>query len=188
MYILQVQTNFVQIPADPAKFVIDIPQADSINHVVVFLTGAQPFAPGSGGQIYFSWPDPSTQVVWHLLGYISNEKPSAIFKISNLKNKHATDSNIASSFFGQSSISSIHNAQIGISIEPIEIVQQATTVATADPSTVSTFVEFSQKMLENFVNYAASFSGDPNYISMNTVRTWYENFQRRLQVDPYFWR
>jgi hypothetical protein len=180
-----VQTNFSQIPTDPSKFLIDIPHAEEINHVVVFLTGTAPFAPGVGGQIYFSWPDPSNQVAWHLLGYISNEKPSAIFKISNLKKTQA-QSAITSSFFGQL-LNSSTNAQIGISVEPLDLIQQATPVQTADPSKVSYFAEYTQKMLQNFVNYVTSF-GDPNYVSMNTVQNWYANFQRRLEADPYFWR
>lgn len=185
------QTNFIRLSNDPNKFIIDIPQADGINHVVIFLTGVEPFPVGFGGQIYFSWPDPHNQIVWHLLGHISNEKPSAIFKISNLKkgepNNGVNLSAINSSFFGQLAQGSIHNAQIGISLEPMGTILQSTPADSTDPSKVSNFVEFTRKMLENFVNYASSF-GDVNYISLNTVNNWYENFQRRLQADPNFWR
>lgn len=45
--VIQVQTNFTQV--DPTHFVINIPEADSINHLVVFLTGAIPFPDGFGG-------------------------------------------------------------------------------------------------------------------------------------------
>jgi hypothetical protein len=38
---LQLQTEFVQ--AGDTQFVTTINDADSINHVVVFLTGVQPF-------------------------------------------------------------------------------------------------------------------------------------------------
>jgi len=186
-----VQTDFVQVPNDPAKFVVNIPQADGINHVVLFLTGVTPFPQGFGAQIYFCWPDPQNQIVWHLLGHLTNDKPSAIFKISNLK-KSCDPSSLAgpmnSMLFGERSQSSVHNAQIGISIEPLETILQSTPVEHTDPSTVSTFVEFTQKMLTNFVNYVTSFGGDTDHISMRIVQQWYDSFQRRLQADPNFWR
>jgi len=144
---------------------------------------------GLGGQIYFSWPDPQSQVSWHLLGHISNEKPSAIFKISNLKKTTADQAGAMnnSMLFGAPPITATHNAQIGISIEPIDVILQSTPVATADPSKVSSFVEFTQKMLDHFVNYVTSF-GDTNYISLTTVQNWYQIFRRRLEADPNFWR
>lgn len=154
-----------------------------------------------GGQVYFSWPDPQNQIAWHLLGHISNDKPSAIFKISNLKKSDvAAITNTFSgmmmggggglnpAFFGQASVvSAAHNAQIGISIEPMDTVLQSTPAPTVDPSRVSAFVEFTEKMLSNFVNYALSF-GDGNTISLNVVQSWYESFKRRLSQDPNFWR
>lgn len=63
--------------------------------------------------MYFSWPDPNAPPRWQLLGYISNAKPSAIFKISNLK-KLEEMSDYSNMMFGQSHI--VHNAQIGISL------------------------------------------------------------------------
>ena len=50
--------------------------------MVIFLTGIQPFPDGFGGSVYFCWP--KMQTSWHLLGYISNQKPSAIFKIAKV--------------------------------------------------------------------------------------------------------
>lgn len=79
-----------------------------------------------GGQIYFSWPDPQDQIVWHLLGHISNDKPSAIFKISNLKKTNDPSAQLVNSMnsmlFGQPVQSSAHNAQIGVSLEPLETI------------------------------------------------------------------
>jgi hypothetical protein len=43
-----VQTEFQ--PISEVQFVATIPDADSINHIVVFLTGAIPFPEGTAGQ------------------------------------------------------------------------------------------------------------------------------------------
>lgn len=106
--LLQVQTNFTQI--EPNKFLIDIPDADNINHIVIFLTGDTPLALGTAGSVYFSWPDPNAPPNFQFLGYISNSKPSAIFKISQLKKLHELeDSNCMGEVFG-TAIS--HTAQV----------------------------------------------------------------------------
>ena len=39
--------------------------------------------------VYFAYPS-EQGLLWHLLGHISNAKPSAIFKIANLKPSKAT--------------------------------------------------------------------------------------------------
>lgn len=184
-----VQTNFQNI--DNTKFVTIIPDADSINHIVVFLTGAQPFPDVLGGSVYFSWPDPNAAPSWQLLGFITNLKPSAIFKISKLK---PDPSNIVTPF-GVQPIS--HVAQIGISIEPLQQLELQTPNALGTPSNANSFMEFSNKMLENFFNYIASFAVTPNqilgnttdnFVPLNTVQQWYINFQRRLEQNPNFWK
>ncbi|KAF7994877.1 hypothetical protein HCN44_004349 [Aphidius gifuensis] len=184
-----VQTDFVQVSEN--KFLINVPDADSINHIVVFLTGTIPFADGMGGAVYFSWPDPNAPPNWQFLGYISNQKPSAIFKISNLKKNHEFE-NSKLSIFGEK-IS--HVAQIGISVEPLSVIEpQAAAVATA---TSNTFIDFSQKMITSFLNYVSSFSitqgqmvvnPTENFVPLSVVQGWYETFERRLQQNPNFWR
>lgn len=83
---LQVQTDFA--PLTETTFIITIPETESINHAAVFLTGVAPLPAGTAGMVYWSWPDPAAPPSWQLLGHISNAKPSAIFKISNLKKLH----------------------------------------------------------------------------------------------------
>lgn len=146
--------------------------------------------------VYFSWPDPDAPPTWQLLGYISNDKPSCVFKISNLKRNHelmAPKNGMLS--FDQSKIS--HVAQIGISVESIDLVQQQIALIDKTASNQSLFVEFSQKMVQNLFNYASSFAitqaemtPTPNetYIPLSALQNWYLNFERRLSINPYFWQ
>lgn len=181
-----VQTNFEQVVE--RHFLSTVVDADNINHIVVFLTGTTPFPDGTAGLIYFSWPDPNAPPSWHLLGYISNEKPSAVFKISGLKKTSEEQSGFLQ--FAQHAIS--HNAQIGIAIEPLNIVQeQITMLETFKPSEQSQFTEYCKKTLKNFVNYISSFSTlqqDTYVVPLPVVQNWYQNFEAKLAVNPYFWR
>lgn len=125
--------DFQQI--EDGKLLLNIPEADNINHIVIFLTGAVSLPIGLAGSVYFSWPDPNAPPNWQYLGYISNNKPSAIFKISQLKKLDEMETNGLSAamsrfnVFGVQPIS--HIAQIGVSIEPESTVMQLV------PATVS---------------------------------------------------
>lgn len=95
--------------------------------------------------------------------------------------------------FGIGKIS--HVAQIGVSMEPLAIIeQQAATVAA---TTTNKNAEFVQKMLTNFVNYVTSFTvtqaqmtpnPTENFVPLSTLQNWYETFERRLQQNPNFWK
>lgn len=142
--------------------------------------------------VYFSWPDPTAPPNWQFLGYISNAKPSAIFKISTLKKNHEFEnSNLG--IFGVGKIS--HVAQIGVSVEPLGAIEQL--AASVTEATSNSFLEFVQKMLTSFLNYVSSFSvtqaqmapnPTENYVPLSTIQGWYETFERRLQQNPNFWK
>ena len=97
--------------------------------------------------------------------------------------------------FGQGQIS--HNAQIGISLEPLQTIAAQTPSFDAEPSTLSTFMEFAQNSIQNLFDYVASFAVSQNqmipnpnetFIPMSSLRNWYTNFERKLRQNPYFWR
>jgi protein Hikeshi len=186
-----VQTDFQQI--DETKFLINIPEADNINYLVAFLTGSSPLPLGSAGAVYWSWPDANAPSKWQYLGYISNQKPSAIFKISQLKKLHEleTHENLMQ-FGGLGDIS--HIAQVGISIEPEQnVISQTSSIN----NEVAGYFDFGKKMLENFMNFVTSFTTTQSqmvvnpsetYVPLSTVTTWFNNFQRRLEQNPNFWK
>jgi len=88
-------------------------------------------------------------------------------------------------------------AQIGISVEPLDQLAQQTPASQSIPSSLNTFVEYTQKMLENFFNFASSFAitqtqMTPNpsesFVPLSVVQRWYENYQRKMANDPNFWK
>lgn len=97
----------------------------------------------------------------------------------------------AISLFGGSCTPNV--AAVGISLESLaNLALMSTSVSEA--STKSSNEEFCIKMLQNFANYASSFSitnpANPAeaYVPLKTVNAWFDNFKRRLEMDPNFWK
>ena len=89
------------------------------------------------------------------------------------------------------------NAMVGISVEPLVNIQGQTPAAQTEAVKVSTFMEFGQKMVENLFNFASSFAvsggemrsrSAETFVPFSCLQQWYNNFERRLQHDPNFWR
>lgn len=172
-----------------------------MGHVVVFLTGTVPFNPGFAGAIYFGWPAPEGGVTWQYLGYISNEKPSAIFKLAKLKQTSVHTDPFSGGTFDTITATT---ALIGITVETVNDIIAKQPAEDAVASTVGSYNEFCTKMLENFYNYASSFvigqidiativaqgGGNPSmtYVPMQTLQQWYEIFSKRLASNPNFWK
>ena len=194
----------------PTQVVFDIPDASKSNHVVVFLTGTTPFPEGHGGAVYLgTTPDDpaeaSAGLAWVLLGHLSNEKPSAIFKISGLKKAATAASSMQNSFFQGAGMAAPVNqpgsngAQIGIMVAPIAELAQQTPASAATAPTADAFAQFTTKMCSNFFNYASSFAATPSqitapiganeqFVSMNVVKKWFDNFSRRMALNPNYWK
>ncbi|KAJ3214308.1 hypothetical protein HDU67_001799 [Dinochytrium kinnereticum] len=113
-----VQTNLQQV--DATKYVFELSDAKSINHIVVFLLGVQPFPPGYAATVHFLWPNVNAPPTWQLLGMISNEKPSAVFKLGGRKDAGvlSTSGDLMMDDGNEPPIT----ASLGISIEPQETV------------------------------------------------------------------
>ncbi|CAG8716106.1 6391_t:CDS:2, partial [Cetraspora pellucida] len=154
-----IQTNLQQV--DVNKYVFEIPDAGTINHIVVFLLGTVPFEPGYAATVHFLWP--GGEHGWKLLGMLSNDKPSAIFRLRGSAIPGTTNAFTSSNAFSFGSTKLITNyntdemsmdvndlssatisvtATLGISIEPVAMVESqiATLPQTSNqPQTSSSF-------------------------------------------------
>ena len=141
-------------------------------------------------KVYFNYTI-GGETRWIYLGKICNVKPSTIFKLSNLK--HEANSLLVQPFSSMSGAQPTLNvAMIGISVEPIMQIDALVPASQAIASNVNSFTEFVQKMLQNFYNYASSFAKDApdgqQYVPLITLQNWLENFKRRFELNPNFWK
>ncbi|KAG7095563.1 hypothetical protein E1B28_006299 [Marasmius oreades] len=181
------QTNLQQVDETHALF--ELPDASTINHVCVFLLGTTPFPDGYGATVHFHWPGKGFQ----LLGMLSNEKPSAIFRLrgtfSSSTSYSAFDSMDTST--QDSSMSPSVTAMLGISIETLQQIQpqmdalqSVTTVA--KPSPASNPILLAEKIVRHLFNYVAGFSGglpgSKTSVSMSVIAKWYENFTTKIKT------
>lgn len=180
-----------------------MPNAEALNHLVVFLTGITPLPLGTACCLFFSLPNPSAPPAWNYLGYLTNEKPSAIYKLSNLA-KTVTHENfmneITSPIFGFSQ-APVGLAQVGISVEPLESVVQMVPALETTASNIASFSSFINKTVNNIYNYCASFGRtkgqlmndmtvgpDTQFVPLSIIQSWFETYSRRLSNDQNFWR
>ena len=80
-----VQTECVQV--SETQFAFSIEKASTIRNLAVFMTGSEPFPEGLGALVHFAWPPYEN---WQVLGYLSNEKPSAIFAVRGQSSMQAS--------------------------------------------------------------------------------------------------
>lgn len=143
---------------------------------------------------------------WQFLGVLTNDKPSAIFKLSNTFGGNKTSGNNNMSSMDYTTI------DIGISIEPIAALEQllmesntanvpksqATTslVPTNLPTTMvgTTTIDIARKVAENVFNYLMSFTRpslgvaqlDPTIevVPIRVLQDWYASLLKRATTDP----
>ncbi|KAJ3400565.1 hypothetical protein HDU80_006845 [Chytriomyces hyalinus] len=169
-----VQTNLQQV--DQTKYVFELHDAKAINHIVVFLTGV-PFPQGYGATVHFLWPNPSSAPTWQLLGYLSNEKPSAVFKLGQ-KHTSSNSFNQSDSMMDDSTGNLLGagdspiTASLGISVEPIELCLSAVEAAKGGGGGDTSMVTGSEMAL-NTVSKAGLSGADPQVVGTKLMESLY---------------
>jgi len=196
-----VQTNIAKIDDTHAYF--ELPSATTINHVCVFLTGDVPFPDGYGATVHLFWPGRGFQ----LLGMLTNEKPSAFFRLRGTSSTSATPNSSAQNVFSQQGLQGAAGfggdvtAILGLAIEPLGAIQaqmaslpanqvnaaltnaMVTTQATVTPNDAFWLGE---RIVKNLLNYLGGFTGGHNgadvVIPMSIIGKWYESFLNKLRT------
>ncbi|KAH8083779.1 DUF775-domain-containing protein [Cristinia sonorae] len=177
------QTNLQQVDESHAMF--EVPHAESINHMCVFLLGTVPFPNGYGATVHFFWPGKGFQ----LLGMLSNDKPSAIFRLkgtftSQTASEQAHPMFTAAAGFGVTTI-------LWISIEPLSQISQqvsslpsavATRSAVAPDATV-----LAERIVKHLFNYISGFvTGgsvtEETTVPMGVIARWYGSFLAKAKA------
>ncbi|KAL5520609.1 hypothetical protein ACEPAF_2610 [Sanghuangporus sanghuang] len=181
-----IQTNLQQI--DETHAIFELPNASTINHICVFLLGTVPFPDGFGATVHFHWPGKGFQ----LLGALSNEKPSAIFRVRGTFSATSTLTHAA--FHDPSNPSSIPNAAdvtaiLGIAVEPLTSIQASlaalpSAVAARSPLSDPSFL--AEKIVKHLFNYLAGFAEGEltpeTFVPMGVITRWYESFLSKIRA------
>nr|VZI01829.1 unnamed protein product [Spirometra erinaceieuropaei] len=185
-----VQTDFAIVAE--GKFLLNLPSLESSNHIVVFLTGQATLPEGYGAAGIHKL---ALMCEVHF-GFVDHGVTScAIYKVSGLKPKAES---IVPSPFGDVSLVTPNDsvmAQLGISVEPLsELVNQTPAVNNvANQDGKEGAMRFTQFAAENLYNFAAGCaveipgSSQP-IVPLSTIQQWYEATQRKLLLNPDFWK
>jgi len=188
-------SSLTQIDETHAYF--SLTYASTINHIALFITGDTPFPPGYGASVHFFWPGKGFQV----LGMLSNDKPSAIFRLrgtfSSGVGAEAQGARAQGLFAGAGQgmdTSEDVTAILGLAIEPLEAIQaqlpQASagtatpsTMALVKPPSLSDAVVLAEKTVKHLINYLSGFvsGGGDVLVPMSAITRWYEIFVGKIR-------
>ncbi|KAI0640426.1 DUF775-domain-containing protein [Trametes meyenii] len=181
------QTNLQQI--DETHAIFELPSAGSINHICVFLLGSVPFPDGYGATVHFYWPGKGFQ----LLGMLSNEKPSAIFRLRGNYSAQTTNAHAVFSGAASDAAPSDVTAFVGLSIEPLtqimqEVASLPSAVAKVNTNPAADATLLAERIVKHLFNYVSSFvGGNPSTLSpdflvpMGVIAKWYESFMTKVR-------
>ncbi|KAI9772522.1 MAG: hypothetical protein M1840_000727 [Geoglossum simile] len=196
-----VQTNLTTYSA--TQFAFTIPTQPTFHHIVIFVLPDSVLPPDTAAAVYIQLPNESG---FSLLGAVSNDKPSAIFRINNpvaATLSQDEDAMVDEPAPTPTSPTGTGDIILGISIEPAVGVSQqlallkgariqspvepapSLVLATRSPSTKL----LAQRIIRNAFNFLASFtggSGGNEMIPLRSFQDWWVKFEKKIELDPGF--
>lgn len=171
--------------ASPGRWATNIENPHVVQHLAVFCTAPLPV--DAAAVIYLQWPGSHD---WKFIGFIQATRPSSIFRIGGERSRTG-DVEMAPA---------PATAVLGIALEPLAplLARAAPTQPPPKPSfTTEDLALFGRRMLESFVHFSQSFTfpvtpapgmAPVHAVPADVIDRWYAQFQRRLELDPTFWR
>lgn len=179
------------------QFAFEIPAQPSFAHIVVFLLPGITLPDGTAAAVYAQLPGAND---FKLLGAVANEKPSAIFKVTDKAGGPAGGGIGDEDVMVDESMNGGATLALGISIEPAQQVavaleqQKAQKAAMAVPAgneivlrgqnTVTTKV-IAQRIIKNCYDYLTSW-GTGDTVPLKAFQAWWTKFENRIERDPGF--
>ncbi|GAA5983510.1 hypothetical protein JCM10908_000313 [Rhodotorula pacifica] len=195
------------VPDSPERFAAQITDPQELNHIGVFMTGQAPFPEGYGATLHLQAPGKG----WELIGGLTNERPSAFFRLRGTFIPSGTS--FSSTSFGPAAATaaptSSSTATLGILCEPLESVNaqlaalgtSATAIA-ANPATSTALVparggaggggpdpvKLAQLVGKNLFNAVAGFAQPlpggqaGQWLPFEAIERWYREFERKLKT------
>lgn len=195
-----VRTDFCRI--SETNFVLEMENGSSINHICVSLSGSEPLPEGSAASIHICFPPKEH---WNRVGFISNQKPSAIFRINSDPNTQNNSSNNFNPTGFHNQFGRSDWIRIGISLEPLDIaLQHQSSLDPLQPIALSANMQdvdssvpaveaqaVTKRLMDHFHNYLSSFNGivdfqGKSYIPVDLINRWYASLQSKMLMDPFF--
>ncbi|PCH37589.1 DUF775-domain-containing protein [Wolfiporia cocos MD-104 SS10] len=179
------QTNMQQIDETHALF--ELPQAGTINHICVFLLGTVPFPDGYGATVHLHWPGKGFQ----LLGMLSNDKPSAIFRLrGSFSSQSSNNTLFADGTAPTGGTPADVTAILGIAIELLPTIEaEMTTLPSAVGRPASAQPDatlLAERVIKHLFNYVSGFVGGggltpETLVPMAVIAKWYESFMSKVR-------
>ncbi|KAG7193677.1 uncharacterized protein KQ657_000364 [Scheffersomyces spartinae] len=190
---------------DQTKFVISIPQASKVQHVVVFILPNSEFIdPNYTALVYFQFLVNGNDE-YRLLGGLNPMKPSAIYKLNGVSDSTTSQTSMDDIGMMDDNVSDDQTTiNIGISIEPTleaerllaeeKLRRQKSLPAPPNPSNMNggssintnEVTILAKKIVGHAYNYLGSFLDAQGKVPMKAFDNWWDKFKHRLNSDPKF--
>lgn len=166
-----------------------------------------PFPEGYGATVHFYWPGKGFQLLGMLVFFLaifqlllnlslrlSNEKPSAIFRLRGTftpNTASSTHTAFSSAPLSAQDIANDVTAVLGLSVEPlVQIQTQMSTlpsaVAKSDPARDPTVL--AERIVKHLFNYVSGFVGGgggvtpESAVPMSIIAKWYDSFMNKVRA------
>eukprot|EP00658_Telonema_sp_P-2_P062634 TRINITY_DN51315_c0_g1_i1.p1 TRINITY_DN51315_c0_g1~~TRINITY_DN51315_c0_g1_i1.p1 ORF type:complete len:216 (-),score=41.52 TRINITY_DN51315_c0_g1_i1:492-1049(-) len=152
------------LPIEQTKFQMELPDADQISELCLFLTGEVPASMGLA--IYWSLAPDHDQFA--LLGAITVHRPSDVFRVA----------------WSKQGLPPGTAARLGVSVEPLQaLAQMEVPLSSADNAR-----EFTQGLARDLFHYLQSHDHTIGPEWTAVLDKWYQRVEGKLVHDPMFWK